>query len=152
MVPVQFGNDTGLKRAIKIDQDYLNGGVELRNGSRYYFAVTSYSYNDDPLVVPKVLENPLQIVTAVPQDPNPGVRYSSTYGDTIASVTHTSSGAISDGNVVVLIQDPTKLTGHEYKVTFETADGETTWNLIDATTGETKLSKQTNQTTRIISY
>ena len=146
LVPVQFGNDTGLKRAIKIDQDYLNGGVELRNGSRYYFAVTSYSYNDDPLVVPKVLENPLQIVTAVPQDPNPGVRYSSTYGDTIASVTHTSSGAISDGNVVVLIQDPTKLTGHEYKVTFETADGETTWNLIDATTGETKLSKQTNQT------
>jgi len=146
LVPVQFGKDTGIKRSIKIDQDYLNGGIALRNGSRYYFAVTTYSYNDDPLVVPKVLENPLQIITAVPQDPNPGIRYTTEYDDAVSDVTHTSSGALSDGNVIVRVQDPTKLTGHEYKVTFENADGETTWNVVDVTTGETKLTDQSNQT------
>ncbi|MEW6193772.1 MAG: hypothetical protein AB1521_01280 [Bacteroidota bacterium] len=145
-VATQYGKDSGIRRSIKINQDYLNGGRALRNGSRYYFAVTTYSFNEDPLAVPQVLENPLQIITVVPYDENPGIRYTSTYGETLTTVTHTTSGAKSDGSVVVIVQDPTKVTGHEYKVTFETNAGETSWKLTDVTNGEVKLEGQLNQT------
>lgn len=146
LVPVQFGTDSGLKRSIKIDKDYLSAGAALRNGSRYYFAVTTYSYNTDPLAVPRVLENPLQIVTVVPQDENPGTRYTTVYGDAIENVTHTSAAAKSDGNVVVVVQDPTKLTGHEYKVTFHNSVDGIYWKLTDITAGVVKLDNQYNQT------
>jgi hypothetical protein len=146
LVPVAFGTDAGVQRTIELQQDYLNNRA-MRNGTRYYFAVTTYSYNEDPLAVPKVLENPLTILTVTPHSDNPGMRYETNYGDTLKGIVHTSSGSLSDGNVVVLIHDPTKLTGHEYKVSFDTLPGKIpVWNLTDVNTGEIKLKNQTNQT------
>ncbi len=139
----QFGNDTGIKRFFTVTQDAIKGGTPLINGIKYYFAVTSYNYNPDPNAVPNNLENPLKIVTVVPQSPDPGVSLTYSSGDTVKSI---HSSGKSDGSVVPLVIDPTKLTGHQYKVTFDdtTTPGTTTWDLIDITANKTKLSKQTN--------
>ncbi|MEO8231010.1 MAG: hypothetical protein ABI638_01925 [Ignavibacteriota bacterium] len=112
--PVQFGNDTGIKRFISITNDLVKGGVPLVNGIKYYFAVTAYSYNPDLSAVPNNLENPIAIITVVPQTTNPGI----TYGDESGgSVTITHQGT-ADGGPTVNIVDPAATTGHDYEVFF----------------------------------
>jgi hypothetical protein len=112
--PVQFGNDTGIKRFISITTDQVGGGTPLINGIKYYFAVTAYSYNPDLAAVPNNLENPIVILTVIPQTPNPGV----TYGDESGgSVTITHQGT-ADGGPTVSIVDPGATTGHTYEQFF----------------------------------
>ncbi|MBK7632044.1 MAG: hypothetical protein IPJ23_15310 [Ignavibacteriales bacterium] len=112
--PVQFGNDTGIKRFISITSDQVDGGVPLVNGIKYYFAVTAYSYNPDLEAVPNNLENPIAILTVIPQTPNPGI----TYGDgSGGSVTIAHQGT-ADGGPTVNIVDPAATTGHNYEVFF----------------------------------
>ena len=57
----------------------------------------------------------------VPQGPPPGTRYTSSYGDTVKNVTQTvaAGGSASEGLVIPIVVDPTKVTGHTYKVTFK---------------------------------
>ncbi len=142
----QFGNDTGIKRFLNIKNDELRGGAPLVNGIRYYFAVTSYSYNPDPNAVPNNLENPLVVLTAVPHSANPGVRYETSFGDTVAGVTHSvSAGSKSDGVVIPLTVDASKVTGHTYRVSFSGTAGQVNWSLMDVTANTTLLSNQTNQ-------
>jgi hypothetical protein len=112
--PVQFGNDTGVKRFISITNDAVRGGVPLVNGIKYYFAVTSYSYNPDLEAVPNNLENPLAILTVIPQTPNPGV----TYGDPSGSSVKITHEGTADGGPTVNIVDPAATTGHNYEVFF----------------------------------
>ena len=147
----QFGNDTGIKRYLSIKNDELKGGTPLINGIRYYYAVTSYSYNTDPLAVPNNLENPLTVLTVVPTSTGPGVRYGAVHGDTLQA----PNSGNSDGSVLPIVVDPTKLTGHTYKVTFDTMsvdDGtghlvvQTVWKLTDVTLNTVLLDKQLNQT------
>jgi hypothetical protein len=139
---VQLGTDSGIKRFFSVTGDALNSGAPLVNGLRYYFAVTSYSYNADPNAVPNNLENPLAIITAVPHSNNPGVRYAGTAGDTIRPVNHTGN---SDGSVVPMVVDPARTTGQSYKVMFEDNAGTVTWKLVNTTRGDTLLRGQTNQ-------
>ncbi len=141
--PVEFGKNTGIKRFIVINKDYVRS-QPLRNGQQYYFAVTAYGY--DPAVdVPfHALESAPIILTVTPHSPNPGVRYAGISGDTV-EVTHTSSGRKSDGKVIPIIVDPTRTTGDNYKVTFDTLGGKTVWNLTDVTTKKVILANQTNQ-------
>lgn len=145
----QFGTDVGISRSISLRTDGLRGNTPLINGIRYYFAVTAYSFNADPNAVPNNLETPLQIITVVPQSPNPGVRYQGRAGDTI-SVAHTvlPGGNKSDGTATPIIIDPTRLTGQIYEVTFsvDTTTGETEWALTNKSTNVVMLSNQTNQT------
>lgn len=108
----QFGNDTGIKRYVQLTQDAVKGGTPLINGIKYYFAVTSYNYNPDPNAVPNNLENPITILTVVPHTNDPGVTQASTE---TKSAIHTGT---ADADVDVTIVDPTKLTGHNYKVDF----------------------------------
>ncbi len=148
MVPVQFGKDNGISRSIDINQDYVRTGQPLYNGSEYYYAVTSYSYNPDPLAVPQVLENPITSVRVTPKSSNPGIRYTNTYGNSITGVTHTSTtSSKSDGNVVATVKDPTQVTGHTYKVNFEKVGttNNIVWNVTDINTGVVKASKVANQ-------
>jgi hypothetical protein len=112
--PVQFGNDTGVKRFISITNDAVRGGVPLVNGIKYYFAVTSYSYNPDLEAVPNNLENPLAILTVIPQTPNPGV----TYGDPSGGSVKLTHQGTADGGPTVSIVDPAATTGHNYEVFF----------------------------------
>lgn len=139
----QFGNDTGIKRYLNIQNDELKGGTPLINGIKYYYAVTAYSYNPDPNAVPNNLENPLSIITIIPHSLNPGVRHSSIVGDTVKTVTHTKG--ISEGLVIPIVVDPAKLTGDSYKVTFDTLNGNTVWSITNVTKNKVVVSKQANQ-------
>lgn len=131
------GTDKGLKRYYTIDYDQFREQA-LRNGQEYYFAVISYAFNPSPLLPFHVLRSKTVLLTGVPQETTPGVRYSSNVGDTL-EVVHSGG---SDGYVEAIVVDPSVTTGDEYKVTFA-SDG--TWTLTDVTTGEVKLADQVNQ-------
>ncbi|MCU7493898.1 MAG: T9SS type A sorting domain-containing protein [Ignavibacteria bacterium] len=140
----QAGNDTGIKRTIKIDRDYLTN-QPLENGKEYYFAVTSYSYNPDPEALISNLEDPISIIKVTPQAPAAGEKYYVNYGDTVA-VTRVSGR--SDGKVVALVVNPKAITGHSYQVSFNNKsvfEG-TRWKVTDLTTNQIKISDQVNQT------
>jgi hypothetical protein len=138
--PVQFGNDNDIFRYYETKDDKLTGR-SLVNGQSYYFSVTAYGYNG--IASPKSLESATQWKQVIPQKPVPGVRYLSSPGDTVVNV-HTTG--VSDGSIIVTVVDPTKVTGHNYSVTFETVSGTDYWNLKDETLGSVVLSRETNQT------
>lgn len=156
-VPVQFGNDTEITRFIEITTDALRGGTPLINGVRYYFAVTSYSYNPAD-VVPSNLENPLQVMTVIPHSKDPGDVFTANYADTLnISRNLTAAEGASDGNVFPVVVDPNILTGLDYTVVFDkiteiTIDVDGTshsevidvWHL-DRSDGVRVLENQTNQ-------
>jgi hypothetical protein len=112
-LPVQFGNETGLKRYISITQDAINQRP-LINGLRYYYAVTSYSYNPDPLAVPNNLENPISIITVIPHTNDPGITLGEGTGEEL-DITHNGT---ADGGPTVAIVDPAATIGHDYEVFF----------------------------------
>lgn len=114
LLPEQYGDDYGLTRSIKLDKDYVKQ-IPLANGTRYYYAVTAYSYSPDPFEVPNNLENPLLIMTVVPQAPDPGVTYNDVAGNSL-EVTH--STGLADGSVTASVIDPAQTTGHNYEVFF----------------------------------
>jgi hypothetical protein len=111
----QFGNDTGIQRFFDVNIDQVRGGVPLVDGIKYYFAVTSYSYNSDPNAVPNNLENPINILTVVPQSTNPGVVGPTATGTFNNGIVHTG---LADGGVTVNVVDPTKVTGDPYQIYF----------------------------------
>ncbi len=137
---VAFGDDTGIERSITITRDMFKGGLPLIDGSRYFFAVTAYAYNPSPLFGPKILENPITILSfggqpgIVPHTPDPGVRYSSSAGDVINAAQTAGTG---QGSVKVSVIDPSKTTGQAYKVTFvddPNIIGSVLWTLLRGTT------------------
>lgn len=141
-LPVQIGNNTGIRRSMLVDEDHINGGP-LVNGTTYYFAVTAYSYNGDQEVPIHSLESSPQVQPATPQTPDPGERLPHKDGETL-EVRHDGP---SDGSVEVTVVDPTKTTGHTYHVTFQQdTAGAVTWSLVDSTLDEVLLTDQTNQT------
>ncbi len=150
IVPIvkQLGTDNGIQRKLVIDEDLIRQAT-LVNGQRYYFAVTAYGYNADEQALTHALESTPLITTAIPQTPNPGFRVSAAPGDTVKGITHTTvAGGQSDGNVEAYVVDPTALTGHTYKVTFDTLNGGPVWHVDDISMNPPvrKISNQTNQT------
>ena len=113
-LPVQFGNDNGVKRFISITNDLVRGGVPLVNGVRYYYAVTAYSYNPSLTAVPNNLENPISVMTIVPQVPDPGV----TLGDAANESLELKHTGAADGSPAVSVVDPAATLGHDYEVFF----------------------------------
>ncbi len=111
---VQFGDDTGVKRSIRITQDALNNGIPLKTNREYYFAVTAYGYN--PYGIPKTLESTKSILAIRPQLPNIWVGNDSIAYESQYKFTH--SAGSSDGFVTATVVDPMALTGDEYKVEF----------------------------------
>jgi hypothetical protein len=113
----QFGNDTGIKRFLDITTDQVRGGVPLVDGIKYYYAVTAYSYNPDPNAVPNNLENPIAIITVIPQSTNPGVNYPVPTGAFTNGIVHTG---LADGGITVNVVDPNKVTGDIYQIYWST--------------------------------
>ncbi|MCK9425279.1 MAG: T9SS type A sorting domain-containing protein [Ignavibacteriaceae bacterium] len=113
-LPVQFGNDNGIKRFISITNDLVRGGVPLVNGIKYYYAITAYSYNSSLTAVPNNLENPISILTIVPQVPDPGV----TLGDAANESLELKHTGAADGSPAVSVVDPAATLGHDYEVFF----------------------------------
>lgn len=113
LAPAQYGDDFGLTRSITLTKDYIKQ-TPLINGIKYYYAVTAYSYSPDPLEVPNNLENPLLIMTVVPETPKPGVIYNDQIGTSL-SVSHTGT---ADGGLSATIVNPAATLGHNYEVFF----------------------------------
>lgn len=144
--PVQFGTDSGIKRVFQTKTDVI-GSKALVNGTTYYFAVTSYAVNTDPIAKPTNLESAAQVLQIVPQTPNPGF-VAAAYGDTVKGVTHTNSaGGLSDGNIFPMVVNPTQLTGGTYKVVFIGTPPNQTWSLVRSLGGrtDTLAKNQTDQ-------
>ena len=133
--PVQYGTDSGLQHFFQISINHVNG-ASLNNLETYYFAVTAYAYNPDGF--PKTLESTTLPIEVTPVGPVIGTDYSEVVAD--SSAAHIAGG--SDGSVIVTVVDPSQVTGHDYRVTFEEDEntGELIWTLTDTTTGEIKLS------------
>lgn len=142
-LPIQFGTDSGIKRFINIERDYITNRP-LYRGTTYYFAVTAYNFDPD-LVRDRSLESPATVFAVTPQDPKPGVRYEATAGDELEV---SKSGAASDGVATVFVVDPTEVTGHDYEVTFVEEGGQILWNLKDLTTGTMVVEKQRQSVTQ----
>ncbi len=150
--PVQFGSDSGVKRYITLDQDYIRGGP-LRNGKEYYFSVTSYSYGAER--TPKTLENAIQsqAVLAVPQAPVAGTRLGAGAPMDTIPAPHVLGG--SDGVVYPLVLDPRHFTGHDYRVNFrsireydpaiEDTVSVTVWDLLDVDADSVMVTGFRNQ-------
>lgn len=116
LLPAQLGTDAGLKRFIEIETDAVRN-QPLRNGQEYYFGVTAYGYNPNlegnlPF---KALESSVVRLTVVPQQPTPGITYTTETGEGI-EVTHANGTA--DGGPVVTIVDPGQTAGQNYEVFF----------------------------------
>lgn len=142
---VQHGTDSGVQRYFNVDWDYLNRRP-LYRGSTYHFAVSAYYYSPEPFSsIEKSYETQPAILTTVHQGPKPGVRYLTEFSDTIA-VNYNGS---SDGTVKISTIDPSAVTGHDYRITFEVDGdsasdtfGQTLWNLLDVTANALRIEKQ----------
>ena len=130
--PIQEGSDSGIKRHIEIDKDYLTGG-RLFTGTPYYYSVTAYNYTNDPdLPEPSIESSLLPAIEVIPQSPPPGVRYGGEYAQEL-EITHISGKG--EGKVSVQVIDPAATTGSRYEIYFTPGDtalpstGKIYWNL-----------------------
>lgn len=139
--PVKIGSDNEIQRSLLIKKDYITNSP-LVNNKDYYFAVTAYTYNKES--VPKTLESSKNILVVRPQLEPSGSKFNSAYGDSVIGVTHPLG--ISNGSVVPVVIDPSKVTGNNYSVGFnDLGAGATSWFLINKTTNDTLLNNQMNQ-------
>jgi len=106
----QNGSDSGIERMFSTNYDYIKN-ENMLVGKKYYYAVTAYTYNPDTLANPRSSETIFNIIEAIYYDDLPGAGY----GD-IVLVEHTEG--LADANIEVTIDDPTKITGDDYKVFF----------------------------------
>lgn len=128
--PIVFGNDYGVKRHFLIDKDYIKGG-KLINGKEYYFAVTSYAYNHDPLGVtsgiPQILENSKSVLTIIPR----GIPAGSELKTEINQFLYTNRNINGDDAVMPQVIDPKSTTNSSYQVIFAGVDTNvTSWSLV----------------------
>lgn len=132
MVPVQTGSNSGIRHFISLTTDYIRQRP-LVNGQTYYYAVTAYAYNPDPLSPFRALESTPVVIATVPQSPPPGTRYFGAVGDTL-QVTHKGK---SDGEVVAILVDPSATTGHTYEVRFDNSGN---WFIVDVNQNRVKAT------------
>lgn len=115
VMPVHFGSDSGIERAIELTHDAITDRPMV-NHQEYFFAVTAYAYNADPEATPRQLESSPEVFMVSPKKLDPGYTAGAEYGEDL-QVLHTQG--LSTGEVLVEVIDPMKLTGDSYAVTFE---------------------------------
>jgi len=119
---------------------------QLINGKEYFFSVVAESFNE--FGNPKYLNDEPEIFSVTPRV-TPGITdFSSQVGDTVL-VEHLGFDptiSLGVGGILVLVVDPSKTTGDDYRVTFNTDTiGSPLWYLVNMTTGDTVLRDQKNQ-------
>lgn len=153
--PVAFGSDAGVQFCHTQTTDAVRGGP-LNDGTEYYFAVTAYAYG--PSERPKVLENAQQVIRVTPQRPAGGTDPSTASALDVIYLQKDPTKAPATDVVTVQVVNPSLVTGHTYKVTFEprippfegvvgsdTATVTWTWTLTDSTTGQVLFTDQLNK-------
>lgn len=133
-LPVLFSPDEGLRRYIEIETDVYSN-EKLRNGSPYYYGVTSYSYsrNSSPVIL-ESLHKPLEAIPGREK-----IDYSSPYEskDEIRAVVKEKPG---DGIVSGKIIDTYSLSGAEYEIGFSISDIRKEYYVMNKESGDTLLS------------
>ncbi len=132
-VPVQEGSDSGIKHYFVVEKDYIHNRPLFR-GSTYYFAVTSYTYNPYDEAYASIESDVITKKVTV-QGPKPGSRY---MGKVNEYLSVKSSMETTDVSCFVKVIDPSKTTGHSYKINFSydndstsSTYGEIVWNVED---------------------
>ena len=118
-----------------------NIDYQLVNGKTYHYGLVAEVFLKDGN--PEVISSRPTIVSVTPRY-SPGVRYEASFNDTL-EVKHTvteTGKTPSDGTTTVWVVDPSKMTGLDYTVSF---NSDLTWNLTTSN-GDTVLADQTNQT------
>ncbi|MCF6239304.1 MAG: hypothetical protein L3J79_10950, partial [Candidatus Marinimicrobia bacterium] len=110
--PVQFGKDEGVQRLIDLRTDVVRGNVDLINGRKYYYSVSSYAYNADK--APITVESPKRPIVVRPHAPALGLVLEAASADSIG-YTHVG---IAEASISAEVIDPLKLTGDSYAIDF----------------------------------
>jgi len=107
---IQNGSDSGIEREFATNFDKISNAY-MKVGKKYYFAVSAYTYNPDPQAIPNNSESLVSVFEAEFYENLPGANY----GDSIQVFHSQGSG---EGNVYVVVDDPTQLKGNDYEVFF----------------------------------
>ena len=145
LFPVAFGSDAGVQFCHTQTEDAVNGGP-LHDGTQYYFAVTSYSYNPNGKPTLKVLENAQDPIAVIPQRPPGGTDRSTASADCPVQSQVAPGPRPTTDVATVEVVNPDSVTGHQYKVFYDTPIPPETisWGLLDVTKGDTLLQRRTN--------
>ncbi len=106
----QHGTDSGLQYSFSPDKDYITDSPSII-GKKYYYAVTAYTYNQSSAAEATNTES-------IFEPENVAYDYNISgpnFGDHSSAI-HTSGSA--DCNVEIAIADPSKITDHQYQVSF----------------------------------
>lgn len=128
-MPSMFGTNSGIERSIEITTDYLRS-YPLVNGQEYYYVVTAYGYDESQTSPFTYLESPVNVLTVVPHETNPGVVIRAAVGD-VLPVTH--SPGVSTLVVTPTVVSPDQITGHRYEITFFATDSSAVDGLDEVT-------------------
>ncbi|MBU2493871.1 MAG: T9SS type A sorting domain-containing protein [Bacteroidetes bacterium] len=122
---VYKGTDSGIKNKIDIEKDEINK-TDFIVGKEYYFGVAAFYYNSNEN---KILESPVSTISAIYKENYSGPKF----GDSIIVNKIKGIGSLS---LVVQVEDPEEITGHDYKIWFTAQYDSINWNLSDLQTGE----------------
>lgn len=115
-LPLQHGTDSGIKRSLLIDKNYVNGSP-MYNGTDYYYAVTAYNYNPDPASPVRTIESDWSGSTrATPQPLKPGEKTHYEANEEIGIISNNSS----TGSVSVKVINPKEVVSANYTVSINT--------------------------------
>ncbi len=114
----------------------------LINGVEYWYCLVAFDRGDetiDPLQSGFGIAGEATNVVSIRPESEPAGYY-----DAAATVEHIYNGTdhSSEGSVTPYIFDKTVLTGTEFSVVFEDAASRTYWHLLNNTTGDTLLARQ----------
>ncbi len=110
--PVQFGADEGVQRLIDLRRDAVRGNIDLINGRKYYYAVSSYAYSESK--APKTVESSKSAIIVRPHAPALGLVLNAATGDSVGY----SHIGIAEASITAEVIDPLQLTGESYAVDF----------------------------------
>ncbi|NOY60434.1 MAG: hypothetical protein GXO75_16100, partial [Calditrichaeota bacterium] len=144
IIPVQRGNDTGIRRYFIVNRDSI-GKKALYRGSTYYFAVTAYDYNPLMYEFPSFESEP-SIAKVTLQEKKPGEKY---FSRNFEKIPVKANKTDYEDNCDVVVINPKATTGHDYEIFF-TLDqdstsptyGQLTWNLRDLNINKIILANQ----------
>lgn len=125
------GNNSGIKRHLYVNQDYLNS-KPLTNWKEYFFGVTHYSYSFLP-IISNYHESKINVYKAVPKPVSPTINSQYKIGDQFtADRVSGSSWQYFKGKVI----DPYRLTNSEYEITCKIENDKPFFNIKNLTSGK----------------
>ncbi|GEM_PF-1170448 len=130
---VQKGSNSGIERYIYITGDSLRNN-NLINGQKYYFAVTSYTYNSNINAAVRSYESSPFIVEVVPQMPKPGT----VLPYKLNQILNTQSVNIignNDARIGVKVLNPYLVKGGLYEILFGKPGVQTNYTIVKNLTG-----------------